>query len=159
MVFENPWFCSMVCLNGTFYLSHPWCFTTYDFYPWYFPKEKFNNVRNIIYSFSIKHSRIFRIVHSSYSIELLGYWFWVLFLVWFERWGSNNPSWASPLHVAYLIYVSLCYFMHTLITICRFSLLLSQHTSLLGLIPQDLDQWYQRRYALHGNAGLIIVRV
>ena len=49
--------------------------------------------------------------------------------------------------------------MHTLITICRFSLLLSQHTSLLGLIPQDLYQWYHRRYALHGNEGFSIVRV
>ena len=127
--------------------------------PWYCPKAHCNNVIKMLYAFSIKHSSIFRILHSSYSIELLGYWFWVLFLVWFERRGSNNPSWASPIHVAYLLYVSLCYFMHTLITICRFSLLLSQHTSLLGFIPQDLDQWYQRRYALHGNESLSIVQV
>ena len=49
--------------------------------------------------------------------------------------------------------------MDTLITICKFTLLLSRYPSLLGLIPQDLDQLYQSLYALHGNEGLSIVWV
>ena len=73
MVFDNPWFCSMVWLQGTLYLSHPWYFTIHVFDPWYFPKVHCNNVIKRLYAFSIKHSRIFGILHFSYSIELLGY--------------------------------------------------------------------------------------
>ena len=103
MVFDNPWFYSMVWLQGTLYLSHPWYFTNHGFDPWYGPKAHCNNVMKKLYAFSIRHSRIFYILHFSYSIALLGYWFWVSFLVWFERWGSKNSLWASPLHVAYLL--------------------------------------------------------
>ena len=83
--------------------------------PWYFLKAHCNNVIKRLYAFSIKHWRIFGILHFSYSIELLGYWFWVLFLIWFERWGSKNHLWASPPYVGYLLYV--CYSMLQMLTI------------------------------------------
>ena len=38
-------------------------------------------------------------------------------------------------------------------------LLLSWHPSLPSLSPQDLNQWYQSMYALHGNECLSIVQV
>ena len=120
---------------------YQWYLVSHGFDPWYIPKEHCNNVIKRIHAFSIKHSRNFGILHLSYSIEVLSYWFWVLFLIWFERWGSKNPLWASPLHVTYLIFVSLCYSMHQMITIYRFTPLLSRHPSLPGLSPQDLDHW------------------
>ena len=106
MVIDNSWFCFMVWLQGTLYLSHPWYFTTHGFDPWYCPKAHCDNVIKRIYSFSIKDSSIFDILHFSYSTALLGYSFWVSFLAWFERWGSKNPLWASPLHVEYFLYFS-----------------------------------------------------
>ena len=117
MVIDNSWFCSMVWLQGTLYLSHPWYFTTHGFDPCYCLKAHCNNVIKRLYAFSIKHSRIFDILHFSYSIALLGYWLLVSFLVWFERWGSKNPLWASPLHVTYLLYV--CYSMNQMLTILQ----------------------------------------
>ena len=61
----------MVWLQGTLYLSHPWYFTTHGFDPWYFPKAHCNKVIKRLHALSIKHSRIFNILHFSYSIELL----------------------------------------------------------------------------------------
>ena len=107
MAFDNPWFCSMVWVQGTLYLSHPWYFTTHGFDPWYCPEAHCNNFIKRLYAFSIKHWRIFDILHFFHSIELLGFWLWALFLIWFERWGSKNRLWASPLQVAYIRYVSL----------------------------------------------------
>ena len=71
MVFDNPWFCSMVCLQGKLYLSHPLYLTTHGFRPWYGPKEHCNNVIKRPYAFSIKDSRIFGILH---YLTLLNYW-------------------------------------------------------------------------------------
>ena len=42
MVIDNSWFCSMVWLQGTLYLSHPWYFKTHGFDPWYCPKAHCN---------------------------------------------------------------------------------------------------------------------
>ena len=74
MVIDNSWFCSMVWLQGTLYLSHPWYFTTHGFGPWYCPKAHCNNVIKRLYAFSIRERRIFGILHLSYFIELLSYW-------------------------------------------------------------------------------------
>ena len=63
MVFDNPWFCSMVWLQGKLCLSHPWYLTTHGFGPWYGPKEHCNNVIKRPYAFSIKHLRNFGILH------------------------------------------------------------------------------------------------
>ena len=111
MVIDNSRFCSMVWIQGTLYLSHPWYFTTHGFDPSYFPKEHCNNVVKQLYAFSIKHLRIQGFSTSYIFLSLLIYWVTCsdfLFLVWFERWGSKNPLWASPLHVTYLLYVTLC---------------------------------------------------
>ena len=115
---------------------------------WYGPKEHCNNVIKRFSAFSIKNSSIFGTLHLSYSIELLGYFFWVIFLLWFERWGSKNPLWASPIHVTYLLYVSFSRLFIAQITLSCIShswsimlslLLLSWHPSLSGLRPQYLD--------------------
>ena len=119
--------------------------------PWFFPKVHCNNVIKRLYAFSIKHWRIFDILHFSHSIELLGYWFWVPFpsVVWEVRLKEPSLSLTPPCDL-----FTLCYSMHQMITICRFTPLLSRHPSLSSLSPQD-----QSRYALHGNEGLSIVRV
>ena len=91
MVFDNPWFYSMVWLQGTLYLSHPWYFTTHGFDPWYDPRKHCNNVIKRVYSFSVNHSM------ASWHPTFLSYYFlliivnysWLIHLSWcFERWGS-----------------------------------------------------------------------
>ena len=86
----------------------------------------------------------------------------------FVRWGSKNPLWASPLHVTYVLYVSLSRLFIAHISLLCIShnwsimlslLLLSWNPILPGLSPQDPDQWYQSRYTLHGNEDLSIVWV
>ena len=100
---------------------HPWYLLVYGFGPWYGSKGHCNSVIKRLNAFLIKHLRIFGILHFSYSIELLGYLFWVPFLVQFERWGSKNTLWASPLHMAYILYVSMSRIFTSYISLMWFS--------------------------------------
>ena len=91
MVIDNPWFCSMVWLQCTLYLFHPWYFTTHGFDPWHGSKAHCNNVIKRIYAFSIKNSNIFGILPfwSYYFVLIIVNYSWIIHLILcFERWSS-----------------------------------------------------------------------